>query len=109
MNAKKISLVAAAALATSLAAIPSAQAGMQIMKEHQPHPGISERDARQLGICYLKFDPIVSDNVAYVDGNPLHPTYGLSKVDAGWVGVGAGAGSPSYVDSNNPLHPAFKR
>ena len=47
---------------------------------------------------------------AYVDaGNPLHPSHGLSKVDAGWVGVGAVASSPSYVDSNNPLHPAFKR
>lgn len=108
MNARKISLVVAAALATSLAAIPSAQAGMQIMKEHQPHPGISERDARQLGICYLKFDPIVSDNVAYVDNNPLRPTYGVSQSDTGWVGAGAASSLP-FVDRNNPLHPAFKR
>ena len=108
MNAKKISLVVAAALATSLAAIPSAQADMQIMKEHQPHPGISERDARQLGICYMKFDPIVSDNVAYVDNNPLRPTYGVSQSDTGWVGVGAASSLP-YVDRSNPLHPAFKR
>ena len=108
MNAKKISLVVAAALATSLAAIPSAQAGMQIMKDHQPHPGISERDARQLGICYMKFDPIVSDNVAYVDNNPLRPTYAVSQSDTGWVGVGAASSLP-YVDRSNPLHPAFKR
>ena len=108
MNAKKISLVVAAALATSLAAIPSAQAGMQIMKDHQPHPGISERDARQLGICYMKFDPIVSDNVAYVDNNPLRPTYGVSQSDTAWVGVGAASSLP-YVDRSNPLHPAFKR
>ena len=108
MNAKKISLVVAAALATSLAAIPPAQAGMQIMKEHQPHPGISERDARQLGICYLKFDPIVSDNLPYLDNNPLRPTYGVSQSDTGWVGVGAASSLP-FVDRNNPLHPAFKR
>ena len=69
MNAKKISLVVAAALATSLAAIPSAQADMN---------------------------------------NPLHPTYSFSKGDTSWVGVGA-ASSIRYVDSRNPLHPAFKR
>ncbi len=108
MNAKRISLVVAAALATSLAAIPSAQAGMQIMKEHQPHPGISERDARQLGICYLKFDPIASDNLPYLDNNPLRPNYGVSQSDPGWVGVGAASSLP-FVDRSNPLHPAFKR
>ncbi len=109
MNTKRVSLILSAALAASLAAIPSAQAGMQIMKSHQPHPGISERDAIQLGICYMKFDPIVSDNVTYVDNNPLHPNYGLSTRDTGWVGVGAAATSHPYVDSSNPLHPAFKR
>ena len=108
MNAKRISLVVAAALATSLAAIPSAQAGMQIMKEHQPHPGISERDARQLGICYMVFDPIVSDNLPYLDNNPLRPTYGVSQSDPGWVGVGAASSLP-FVDRSNPQHPAFKR
>ena len=108
MNAKRISLVIAAAMATSLAAIPSTQAGMQLMKDHQPHPGISEHHARQLGICYLKFDPIVSDNVAYVDSNPLHPTYSFSHDDTTWVGVGSTSSQP-YVDSRNPLHPSFKR
>lgn len=108
MNAKRISLTVAAALATSLAAIPSAQAGMEVMNEHQPHPGISERDARQLGICYLKFDPIVSDNLPYVDNNPLRPTYGISPGDTGWVGVGTTTSLP-YADNRNPLHPAFKR
>jgi hypothetical protein len=108
MNAKRISLVIAAAMATSIAAIPFAHAGMQIMKEHQPHPGISERDARQLGICYLKFDPIASDNVVYIDSNPLHPTYSFTHSDTSWVGVGSTMSVP-YVNSNNPLHPSFKR
>ena len=81
---------------------------MQVMKEHQPHPGISERDARQLGICYLKFDPIVSDNVAYIDNSPLHPTYSNLRGDATWVGVGSTTSAP-YTDSRNPLHPSFKR
>jgi hypothetical protein len=106
MNAKRISLMMAAVMATSFAAIQSAQAGMQVVKEHQPHPGISERDARQLGICYLRFDPIVSDNSPYVDNNPLRPNYGFSRGDVSWVG--AGTSSP-YVDSRNPLHPAFTR
>ncbi len=108
MNAKSMSLIVATTLAASLAATTSAQAGMQVMKEHQPHPGISERDARQLGICYLKFDPIVSSNVAYVDNSPLHPTYPNLRGDTAWVGVGSTT-SPAYVDSRNPLHPAFKR
>jgi hypothetical protein len=108
MNAKIVSLMASTTLATSLVAIPSAQAGMEVMTEHQPHPGISERDARQLGICYLKFDPIVSDNVAYVDSNPLRPTYSFSRNDTSWVGVGATTSMPN-VNSGNPLHPAFKR
>ena len=108
MKAKRISLMVTAALATAIAAIPVAQAGMQIMKEHQPHPGISERDARQLGICYLKFDPIVSDNVAYVDSGPLHPTYSIARSQSDWVGVGSVTSLP-YVDSRSPLHPSFKR
>ncbi len=108
MNTKRISLIVAAALATSLAAIPSAQADMQIMKSHQPHPGISERDAVQLGICSMTYCPIDSDNLPYVDNNPLRPTYSFSRGDTGWVGVGATTSLP-YVDSSNPLHPAFKR
>ena len=98
MNAKKISLVVAAALATSLAAIPSAQAGMN--NPLHPTYNFSKGD--------MKFAPIVSDNLPYVDNSPLHPTYSFSKGDTSWVGVGAASSLP-YADSRNPLHPAFKR
>ena len=102
------SLLAIVAMATSFAATQSALADMHIMKEHQPHPGISERDARQLGICYLHFDSIVSDNKPYVESSPLNPAYSFARSDAGWVGARAG-NSALYMDSNNPLHPSFKR
>ena len=98
MNAKKISLVVAAALATSLAAIPSAQADMN--NPLHPTYSFSKGD--------MNFAPIVSGNLPYVDNSPLRPTYSFSKVDTSWVGVGA-ASSIRYVDSRNPLHPAFKR
>ena len=108
MNAKKISLVVVASLATSLAAIPFAQAGAHYVKEHQPHPGISERDARQLGICYMVMDSIVPSNVVYVENGPLHPTYSFTRSDTNWVGVGSTISRPD-VNSGNPLHPSFKR
>ena len=98
MNAKKISLVVAAALATSLAAIPSAQADMN--NPLHPTYSFSKGD--------MKFAPVVSDNLPYLDNNPLRPTYGVSQSDTGWVGVGAASSLP-FVDRSNPLHPAFKR
>ena len=98
MNAKKISLVVAAALATSLASIPSAQANTN--NPLHPTYNFSKGD--------MMFAPIVSDNLPYVENSPLRPTYSFTRGDTNWVGVGSAVSSPD-VNSGNPLHPSFKR
>ena len=50
-----------------------------------------------------------SDAKPYVDSrNPLSPTYAHVTVDPKWQAAADSMG-PGYRDSNNPLHPSFKR
>ena len=52
---------------------------------------------------------INSDAKPYVDSrNPLSPTYAHVTVDPKWQAAAHSMG-PGYRESNNPLHPSFKR
>lgn len=112
MSTTRVKVLVAAAFATMVIAIPSAQAQrFEYVSEHQPHRHIKDEWlARKMGICFIRELPATANSQSYENDNPLHPSY-FTKVilqPSAWATTVAHQ-SEAYKDTANPLHPGFRR